>query len=191
MPRLPRGPRPASSWGATRASSFCPLIPRDQPAAAIIMRMPNALTRTCIQNAPDTSTMAKWAGERQKHAEAEDFQRMLAAHDRRPQPSAISGPASRAARTAPSPPPAPGNARSAGRRDWSCRSDRSALRASAARSWLRPGNIPGQRDDEREQEIGDRDRHASPASAGPSRAAGRRPARTRRRTRTATARRTD
>src|SRR3954470_22503362 len=31
-----------------------------RPAAAILIKMPTALTRSCIQNAPDTSTMAKW-----------------------------------------------------------------------------------------------------------------------------------
>ena len=51
--------------------------------------------------------------------------------------------------------------------------------------------VPGQRDDEREQQIGDRDAERHARAAGAGRAARRRRARTRRRTRTAAARRTD
>ena len=94
-------------------------------AAATMMAMPAMLTHDLHQQPVGHFGDHEMAGEGQEHAEAEDLQRMLAAQDRRPAATAIAAPASRAARTGPSSPPAPGNARSAARRDWSCRSDTS------------------------------------------------------------------
>ena len=50
-------------------------------AVAIMMKMPNALTAVCSSGPPDDSAMMNCAGEGEKHAKTEDFQRMLTAAD--------------------------------------------------------------------------------------------------------------
>ena len=87
-----RGPGPRRS---TR------LYHETKAATATIMTMPETLTMIVHQQPVGHFGEDEMAGKGQEHAEAEGFQRMLPAHDRRPEAPAISTPASRAARTTP------------------------------------------------------------------------------------------